>query len=125
MGATKIGSIGWCLGGGMSLRTALLHPQDLDAAVIYYGRVQTDREVLAPLEVPILGLFGAEDQGIPVATVRAFEATLKELGKDARIHIYEGANHAFANPTGNRYHAEAAGDAWARTLAFFAEHLRG
>ncbi|MEM8994643.1 MAG: dienelactone hydrolase family protein, partial [Acidobacteriota bacterium] len=52
-GAPHIGSIGWCFGGGLSLRTALLHPEDLDAAVIYYGRVVTDPEELAPLEVPV------------------------------------------------------------------------
>jgi carboxymethylenebutenolidase len=53
------------------------------------------------------------------------EAALGELGKDATIHIYEGAGHAFANPSGTRYQPEAAKDAWARTTAFFAEHLEG
>ena len=61
-GAQKTGSIGWCFGGGMSLRTALLHPEELDAAVIYYGRLETDEDVLRPLTMPILGLFGADDR---------------------------------------------------------------
>lgn len=121
--APKVGSIGWCFGGGMSLVLALALPQDLDAAVIYYGRVVQDRDRLATLELPILGIFGAEDQGIPVDGVRQFEATLQDLGKDAAIHIYEGADHAFANPSGQRYQAEAAEDAWAKTVAFFATHL--
>jgi carboxymethylenebutenolidase len=122
-GATKIGSIGWCFGGGWSLRAALLHPDGLDAAVIYYGRLITDREQLAPLRVPILGLFGAEDEGIPVDGVREFQKVLEDLGKDVTIQIYEGADHAFANPSGTRYNEPAAEDAWRRTLAFLGEHL--
>ena len=122
--APRVGSVGWCFGGGWSLRTALTLPDELDAAVIYYGQVVTDRDQLATLNVPVLGLFGADDGGIPVDQVRAFESTLQDLGKDATVQIYEGANHAFANPSGERYHAEAAEDAWARTTAFFAEHLK-
>ena len=57
-------------------------------------------------------------------SVRAFESVLDELGKSAEIHVYEDANHAFANPSGTRYNEVAATDAWERTLAFFAEHLR-
>ena len=56
-------------------------------------------------------------------TVREFEAALEELGKEASIHVYPDADHAFANPTGTRYQAEAAEDAWAKTVSFFAEHL--
>ena len=122
-GATSIGSIGWCFGGGWSLETALMLGDELDAAVIYYGRVKTEASELEPLTAPVLGIFGAEDQGIPVDGVRAFEAALGELGKTASIHVYEGADHAFANPSGTRYQAEAAEDAWAKTLDFFGEHL--
>lgn len=124
-GAPRVGSIGWCFGGGWSLETALALPGELDAAVIYYGRVVTDRERLARLTTPILGHFGSEDQGIPIAGVREFERLLGELGKDARIHVYEGADHAFANPSGTRYQAEAAEQAWQRTLAFFDLRLKG
>jgi carboxymethylenebutenolidase len=121
--AEKVGVIGWCFGGGWSLATALLEPDGIDATVIYYGRLVTDEAALAPLSSPLLGIFGALDQGIPVETVREFEAALDSLGKDAAIHVYEDADHAFANPTGTRYQAEAAEDAWAKTVAFFAEHL--
>jgi carboxymethylenebutenolidase len=123
--APRVGAIGWCFGGGWSLRTALALPDSLDAAVVYYGQPVTERDRLARLNVPVLGLFGGADQGIPVARVREMEATLHELGKDATIVVYEGANHAFANPSGDRYDAEAAEDAWDRTVAFFAEHLKG
>jgi carboxymethylenebutenolidase len=121
---SRVGVIGWCFGGGWSLRTALLLPGEVDAAVIYYGRLVDDRERLATLDMPILGIFGAEDQGIPVADVRAFESTLQELGKDVEIQVYEGAGHAFANPSGERYQPEAARDAWQRTLAFLDRHVK-
>ena len=97
---------------------------DVDAAVIYYGRLVTEAAELAPLSCPVLGLFGSEDTGIPVETVRAFEAAMAEAGKDASVNVYEGAGHAFGNPSGTRYNEEAADDAWDKTLAFFEKHLK-
>lgn len=120
----KIGTIGWCFGGGWSLGAALAMPDTVDATVIYYGRLVTSEDELAPLQMPILGLFGAEDQGIPVDSVHAFEASLGALGKDAAIHVYDGADHAFANPSGTNYQAEPAQDAWDKTMAFFEAHLK-
>jgi carboxymethylenebutenolidase len=122
-GSPRVASLGWCFGGGWSLNTALLFPTDLDAAVIYYGQVTNDEEKLSPLEVPILGLFGSEDRGIKVESVRRFEAALELLGKDHEFHIYEGAGHAFANPSGNNFNASYAEDAWKRTLDFLGAHL--
>jgi carboxymethylenebutenolidase len=121
--ADRIGSMGWCMGGGYSLQLALAEPR-LAAAVIYYGRLATDEAALAKLRAPVLGLFGEEDRGIPAASVREFEATLKKLGKPVSIHLYPGAGHAFANETRPSYRKEAAEDAWAKTLAFFAANLK-
>lgn len=123
VGASKVGSIGWCFGGGWSLNAAIALGNDLDATVIYYGRLTDDPKRLATIEAPILGLFGALDQGIPIDSVRAFESALEALGKSADIHVYEDADHAFANPSGTRYDEVAATDAWEKTLAFFAAHL--
>ena len=122
-GAPRIGSLGWCFGGGWALNTAMLFPEDLDASVIYYGQVTDDEERLRDISAPILGLFGAEDQGISVESVQNFEAALERLRKNYEIHIYPGADHAFANPTGNAYNAEAADDAWQKTLAFLNRNL--
>ncbi len=123
LGAAQVASIGWCFGGAWSLNTALMYPRDLDAAVIYYGHLVTDPETLAPLEVPLLGIFGALDQGIPLASVQAFEDVLASQDKDAQIVVYDDADHAFANPSGGRYNPVAAADAWRRTRAFLARHL--
>jgi carboxymethylenebutenolidase len=122
-GAPRIGVIGWCFGGGWSLNTARLFPEDLDASVIYYGQVTDDEEMLRPIGAPILGLFGAEDSGIKVESVRAFEMALSHLRKNYEVHIYPGVGHAFANPTGTNYNAAAAEDAWRRTLGFLKLHL--
>ncbi len=123
--ASKIGSIGWCFGGSWSLQTALLFPTDLDATVIYYGgQLATDPNVLEPLTMPILGLFGELDTNPSVETVRSFEAALNQLNKPVDVYIYPDANHAFANPSGTRYNAAAAEDAWQKTTAFLKQHLQ-
>jgi len=122
-GAPKVGSLGWSFGGGWSLNTAMLFPNELDAAVIYYGQVTDDEERLRPINVPVLGLFGADDTGISVESVQRFEAALELLRKDHEIQIYPGAGHAFANPTGRNYDAEVAEDAWRRTLEFLGHNL--
>ena len=66
---------------------------------------------------------GSRDRVVPVATVTAFEATMRRLGKDVDVHIYDGAEHAFANPSGTAYEPQSAEDAWRLTTAFLREHL--
>jgi carboxymethylenebutenolidase len=122
-GAPRIGALGWCFGGGWSLKTAMLFPDKLDAAVIYYGRVTGDEELLRPINAPILGLFGADDSGISVESVEQFRTALEHLRKKHEIHVYPGARHAFANPTGNAYNADVAEDAWEKTLEFLNYNL--
>jgi carboxymethylenebutenolidase len=122
--APRIGVIGWCLGGRWTLRAALLHPEQVDAAVIYYGSVRAAEQELAALRMPILGLFGSKDPVVPLAMVTEFEETMRRLGRDLDIKVYEGAGHAFANPSGTTYQAEAAEDAWARTTDFLHRHLQ-
>ena len=120
----RIGTIGWCFGGGWALRTALMFPEELDAAVIYYGELVTDPERLARLEVPILGIFGSEDAVVDPERVREFDRVLTELDKPHEIHLYEGAGHAFANPTGETWAPDAAAGAWQETLEFLDRHLK-
>ena len=121
--APRIGSLGWCFGGGWSLNTAQLFPDELDAAVIYYGQVTADEELLRPIGAPILGLFAADDTGIKPESVVAFRDALERLRKNYEVHIYPGVGHAFANPSGRNYDAATAEDAWRRTLEFFDLHL--
>ena len=123
-GATRVGTMGWCFGGAMSLQATLAMPKEIDATVIYYGKLETDPAKLPLLKKPVLGLFGGTDGGIPVESVRAFEATLKAQGTPVDINVYAGVGHAFANPSGKNYMAEAAEDAWNRTTRFLATNLK-
>jgi carboxymethylenebutenolidase len=120
-----IGSIGWCMGGGLSLQSAL-HDKRIKACAMCYGRVVTDADKLKSLDAAVLGIFGAEDRGIPPDAVRKFEAALKEAGKKVeRIHIYPNAGHGFMRGGGNRaYNAEAAKEAWGEIDKFFAKTLK-
>jgi len=125
----KIGTVGWCFGGGWSLNASLL--ARVDATVIYYGSVAESyggmgRSIddLAALNGPVLGHYATEDQWINRAMVTAFEARMSEAGKAYTSHWYE-ANHAFANPTQQRYDEADARLAWQRTLAFYGEQLAG
>lgn len=121
--ATELGSVGWCFGGGWSLNAAIANP-DLDAAVIYYGRLTDDPAELGKIEATVCGVFGNADQGIPPEVVNAFDAALDDANVDHEIHRYD-ADHAFANPSSARYDHAAAGDAWERVRKFFARELRG
>ena len=119
----RIGSVGWCMGGGYSLRLALSQPE-LAAAVIYYGRLETDPEALKKISAPVIGFFGEDDSSIPVATVREFESAMRSAGKKVTIHIYPGAGHAFANPTRtDAYRPQATKDSWNRMMSFLGSTL--
>ena len=117
-----VGTIGFCMGGSLSLSTALTAPE-IQAAVMYYGRIKMGDDAVASLASPLLGLFGEEDRGIPVEEVRRFEAALRDAGKTAEFHLYPAAGHAFFNETRPSYNREAAADAWERTRNFLRKHL--
>lgn len=120
----RIGSIGWCMGGGYSLNVALREPT-LAAAVINYGHLATDPAELKKIGAPILGSFGGQDRGIPPDDVKKFQQALDQLGKKADIKIYPDAGHAFENPNNKeRYRSDDAADAWKRTLNFLAGTLK-
>jgi carboxymethylenebutenolidase len=118
----KVGTIGWCMGGGLSL-SAAAHNGDIAAAIAFYGR-PLDPSDTARLHVPILGLYAENDRGIPPEAVRAFERELQQANVPHEIHIYPNAEHAFFNDTRPHiYNAEAARDAWQKSLAWFRKYL--
>ena len=120
----RVGSIGWCMGGGYSLDLAISDPH-LKVAVINYGHLAADDATLKKINAAILGIFGGQDRGIPVADVNKFESQLKALGKTVEIHVFPDAGHAFENATNKQgYRAEDAAQAWKFTLDFLAAHLR-
>lgn len=122
--ATKIGSWGWCFGGGQSLALSMSN-QPLDATVIYYGTpLITDKTQLQNIKWPVLGIFGDKDQAIPVERVNEFETALNDLNIENIIHIYPGVGHAFANPTNQNHAPNETKDAWLKTLEFLNQNLK-
>lgn len=120
----KIGSIGWCMGGGLSLQLAIHEPR-LAACVVNYGSLPTDPAMIKKIQTPVLGNFGADDRGIPPSAVRAFAKAMKAAGKEFNARIFAGAGHAFENPNNKgRYRPDAAREARDRTLAFLGKTLK-
>ena len=120
----RVATLGWCLGGGVSLSAGLWMPETLSGVVMYYGQVVDDPKQLATLNVPLLGLFGANDPLIKAADVQRFRSALTQLDKDATVRIFSGAEHGFANPSGVNYNPNAAEEAWSMTLKFLARTLK-
>jgi carboxymethylenebutenolidase len=122
--APRIGSIGWSLGGGWSLQTALMLPDKLQAMVMYYGPISGSDSELATLEMPVLGFFAGLDESVPVRDVQKFRSTLLKAGKPAEIIIFPKAQAGFATPGGATYDQQAATESWQKTLSFLAENLK-
>jgi carboxymethylenebutenolidase len=119
----KVGALGFCMGGQLALFAAIEYPQDIHAAVDFYGihpRVEIKPE---RLEVPVLLHFGKKDKSIPEAEARELVARLQGAGGPVEGYFYE-AGHAFFNDTRPEAYVEAdARIAWNRSLAFLRTHL--
>jgi carboxymethylenebutenolidase len=120
----RIASLGWCFGGDWSLQLALNSSENpLAATVLYYGRPVTDAASLSSINWPIHGIFGDQDQAIPVDSVKQFASALNASGITNEIYLYEGVGHAFANPSGDNYAPKETADAWQKTMAFLRQYL--
>ena len=119
----KVGAVGFCFGGRMSLILGSLRP--IDALCSFYGGgMQQVFDQLGGLKCPVLGLYGDQDQSIPAGTIQEFDRLLDKLGVEHEVVIYPGAGHAFMRDSDpNTYRPEAAKDAWQRTTSFLAKHL--
>ena len=119
----KVGTIGFCMGGALSLYAASKNPQ-VGACVVFYGIHPNVKPDLANLQAPVLGIYAENDGYVTPAVVHDLEAKLKEHGKQAEMHIYPGVDHGFFNDTRTEVYNEAAAtDAWKRVLKLFGERL--
>ena len=121
----KVGTVGWCFGGGQSLLTSLAAGSQASACVIYYGMPTEDVERLKKLNSDVLMIWPTQDKWINKEMMDKFEANMKTAGKKLTIKSYD-ADHAFANPsnTMGTYNEAAAKDAYANTLSFFKARLK-
>jgi carboxymethylenebutenolidase len=119
----RVGTVGFCMGGALSLYAASKNAQ-VGACVVFYGvhpKVEPDFD---NLRAPVLGIFAEKDDFVPPEAVSALEEKMREHGKSIETHTYPGADHAFFNDTRPEVHdPDAAADAWRRTIEFLRANL--
>ena len=119
----KVGTVGFCMGGALSLFAASKNPE-VGACVVFYGGHPHVKPDLAALQAPVLGFFAGKDGFVTPQAVKALDAELTRLGKRHEFHTYPEADHAFFNDHRPEvYDAAAAADAWGKLLAFFTREL--
>lgn len=121
-GQAEIATIGWCFGGGWSLKASIMAADRGKACVMYYGMPVQKANELAPIDAPILGIFAEKDGWITPEVAKNFENLAKAAGKSIEIHEFD-ADHAFANPSNPAYNADAAQQANKLALEFLQKHI--
>ena len=122
--SSHVGTVGFCMGGALSLFAACKNP-DVGACVVFYGGHPNVKPDLASLKAPVLGLYAEKDGFVTLESVKALEKNLKDLSKRVDMHIYPGTDHAFFNDERPQVYNEAAArDAWNRTITFFRAELK-
>jgi len=128
-GSAKVGVTGFCMGGALTVLSAVNVPE-ADAAVVWYGFPPLEYVDATKITAPMLGHYATEDEAFPIAKVDELEQKLRAAGVKFHFHRYH-AKHAFANETADsknlpmlKYDAGAAALAWQRTMEFLAKHLR-
>jgi carboxymethylenebutenolidase len=119
----RIGTVGWCFGGGQSMQAALAAEKQAAACVIYYGMPETDVNNLKNLNCDVLNIWPTQDQWINQEVTTKFEAAMKAAGKKVITKSYD-ADHAFANPSNPKHNKEYTADAYKNTVEFFKARLK-
>lgn len=119
----KVGTIGWCFGGGQSLVASLTAGKQAAGCVIYYGMPVDDVEKLETLNTDVLGIFASREKYITPEVVKKFEANMQAAGKKLTVKNYD-AEHGFANPSNPIFDKASTEDAYKHTLEFFRARLK-
>ena len=118
---TTTAIVGFCMGGVMALRRTVEYASIFSAAAVWYGSIERAAVTASDVDIPLVASYGADDNGIPVATVAAFA---RELTVAYDFKVYPGAGHGFFDRHRSPYSAEAAEDSWQRTIGFLRHYLR-
>ena len=118
----RIGSVGFCAGGGNVWNLAVVLPE-LAAVVPFYGVPVPPTDQLDSIKAPVLAMYGELDRNVTMQMAPIMTAMLQKQ-KTFGFVVYQGASHAFHNDTGPNYNPEAACDAWSRAMAWFQKYLR-
>ena len=121
--AGKVGCLGYCMGGGLTLATAIRTGSRVDSVHVYYGGGMPPSEEITKITVPVLGSYGSLDTGLPIEQVDMLRETLSEAGVENDVTFYEGAEHSFFNDTRPSFHPEAAADSWQKSVDWFSKPL--
>ena len=121
--AKMYGVVGYCWGGTASFNHAVFNAPGMKAAVVYYGSSPAAAEI-AKVKVPVLGLYGENDQRVN-ATIPMADSTMRAIGGRFTSKVYEGAGHGFLRAQEQPANLTASQQAWPETVAFFREVLRG
>jgi len=121
----KIGTVGWCFGGGQSIQAALTAGKQAAACVIYYGMPEDKVERLKTLNCDVLDIYGTKDQWINTDLTKKFEANMKAASKNLTVKSYD-ADHGFANPSNPMGHFDEAAykDSYKITVEFFKAKIK-
>ncbi len=115
---------GYCMGGMLTWRTAEVASDQLACIAPFYGgRYEPSAEDIAKITVPVLAIYGEDDQGIPKSAIENIENLLQQQEKNYRVIVYPNAGHAFMNPDHGKGNADAAADAFAELIAFFKQYV--
>lgn len=119
----KVGTIGWCFGGGQSIQASLTAAKQAAACVMYYGMPEENVERLKNLNTDVLNIWPTQDRWINKDVMDKFEKNMAAAGKNLTIKSYD-ADHAFANPSNPKFNEAFSNDAYQHTLAFFKARLK-
>lgn len=119
----KIATVGWCFGGGLSLKASILAGSQAAACVMYYGMPVKDVDQLKTLNTDVLGLFAGREKFISPAIVAEFEANMKLAGKGIQVKSFD-AEHAFANPSNPAFDKAATEEARGMAINYFKTRLK-
>lgn len=118
----RIQTIGWCMGGGWSLQAAILAGENGYGCVVYYGMPETEKEKLAQLKGPVLGIYAKKDAWITPQMVQELEENMKIVQKPFKSYSFD-ADHAFANPSNPKYDKVATAKANELVIKFLKDNF--